>query len=80
MIPFPKPCGRLDHHDEHQWTRPASLDRPARDYLCSGRILVEGGWWLDWNADEAAEDDKREDELDRQIRDRLAGGWTGDAA
>lgn len=80
MTVFPCPCGRLDRHEPHQWTRPASLDRPDRDYACSGRILTEGGWWLDWNADDAAEDDKREDELDRQIRDGLAGGWTGDAA
>jgi hypothetical protein len=31
--------------------------------------MTEGGYWADWDA----EDDKREDELDRQIRDGLAG-------
>lgn len=79
--PFPKPCGRLDRHEHHTWTRPATLDilggpLPARDYTCTGRALIEGGYWADWDA----EDDAREHELDRQIRDGLAAGWTGDAA
>lgn len=91
MTAFPKPCGRLDHHDEHDWTRPAHHEggyggpvetTPDRTYHCTGRILIEGGWWLDWNADEAAEDDAREDkqrddriedELDQQIREGLQG-------
>lgn len=78
MSGFPKPCGRLDWHDEHEWTRPAHLGDNERTYSCTGRILSEGGWWLDWNPTHVAADDRREDELDRQIRDGLAE-WGGAA-
>lgn len=67
-------CGRLDKHDEHDWTRhphhagtPGPL-YPERTYHCGGDVIVEGGHWVKWDA----LDDAREDELDRQIRDGLA--------
>lgn len=84
MTAFPKPCGRLDHHDPHNWTRhphheggyggPVEMVA-ARTFHCAGRVMTEGGYWADWDA----ADDAAEDELDRQIRDGLAG-WGGEVA
>lgn len=62
MNDFPKPCGRLDHHDPHNWTCPEPR-HPS--YRCIGRVLLEGGYWADWDA----KDDAVEDRADRDKRD-----------
>lgn len=68
MTPFPKPCGRLDWHDPHTWAGHwlAGTTTPvARDYNCAGRILIEGGYWADWDA----EDDAAEERMIRDARE-----------
>lgn len=65
--PFPKPCGRLDRHDEHEWTRPRDPFTEARTFRCIGRVLLEGGYWADWDA----ADDAAEDRMDREKREEL---------
>lgn len=76
MTAFPKPCGRLDHHEPHEWVghwpAEATTTNPQRrDYHCTGRVVREGGYFADWDA----ADDAYEHYLDRQIRDGLADGW-----
>ena len=75
---FPKPCGRLDRHDAHEWVAPEGTHR-SRAYRCTGRLLLEGGYWADWDAaDDAAEDQAerdRHDAIDQQIEVALRAGW-----
>lgn len=73
---FPKPCGRLDRHDEHEWTRPRDPFTAARTFRCIGRVLLEGGMWADWDAaDDAAEEQVRRDRIEQAIEDALREGW-----
>ena len=55
---FSMHCGRLDDHDEHDWTTPPSArwPKPVRPYYCSGRVLIEGGWFGSDAQDDAAEE------------------------
>lgn len=64
--PFPKPCGRLDWHEPHNWeTRPVGANFPQRTYSCAGRVVLEGGYFADWDA----QDDTAEDRADREKRE-----------
>ena len=77
---FPKPCGRLDRHDEHEWTghwpTEATTTPLTRAYRCVGRVLLEGGMWADWDAaDDAAEERVRRDRIEQAIEDALREGW-----
>jgi hypothetical protein len=37
------PCGRIDQHPAHEWTRPRLVGHPSRTYGCKGTPVTEGG-------------------------------------
>ena len=64
------PCGRIDDHDAHEWTRPQhacgpfDVCRPST-FRCLGAPVTEGGYWGEWDA----EDDAAEERADREKRE-----------
>lgn len=76
MTAFPKPCGRLDRHDEHEWTRPALPNTPERTFNCVGRVILEGGYYADWDAeDDAREEQQRDDRIEDELMRRALSTW-----